>query len=172
MQSNVAGSTDDGKGILEKGGELIKRIQGLYGATESSSRRQRGWVEGISCRQRWLTLISSLLETSAAKIELWNWHKGRTRIALRQSYATWIPSAGRVPRSHWNNCGCWQSAPRREGSEPEPPAQICQAHMPEGSKAHARFFLSPSWELPGKHSDPESQRVCIFPDKSMWIYLS
>lgn len=66
----MAGSTDDEKGILEKGGELIKRIQGLYGATESSRRRQRGWVEVISCRQRWLTLISSLVETSAANIEL------------------------------------------------------------------------------------------------------
>lgn len=31
MQSNVAGNTDDEKGVLEKGGELIKRTQGLYG---------------------------------------------------------------------------------------------------------------------------------------------
>lgn len=66
----MAGNTDDEKGISEKGGELIKRIQGLYGATESSGRRQRGWVEVISCCQRWLTLISALVETSTANIEL------------------------------------------------------------------------------------------------------
>lgn len=42
MQSNVADNTDDEKGVLEKGGELIKRLHGLYGAAESSSRRQRG----------------------------------------------------------------------------------------------------------------------------------
>lgn len=70
MQSNVADNTDDEKGVLEKGGELIKRLHGLYGAAESSSRRQRGWVEVISCPQRCLTLMSSLVETSTANREL------------------------------------------------------------------------------------------------------